>query len=109
MIRTSLLAACLGSAALAGPSWLPSAGTAAAWNSNITNANRAADIQGALRLDADGASARAGREVVLGLFALAAHAELRAQLHFEAALALDDSFDEAALQVRRLQIGRAHV
>ena len=30
MIRTLLLAACLGSAALAGPSWLPSAGTAAA-------------------------------------------------------------------------------
>ncbi len=59
-------------------------------------------FEAALELDPDDASARAGRELVLGFFALAAHSEASAQDHFEAALALDEAFDEAALQVRRL-------
>ena len=77
MIRPALLTAFLVPAALAGPAWLPSAGTAAAWNSNITNANRAADIQGALRLDADVSASRRqplGREDAL-LTSLGARAE----------------------------------
>lgn len=59
MIRPALLAVSLAATAAAGPSWLPSAGTAAAWTSNITNANRPADIIGALQLGAEvGASRR---------------------------------------------------
>ena len=83
MIRTLLLAACLGSAALAGPSWLPSAGTAAAWNSNITNANRAADIQGALRLDADVTASRRqpiGRDDHISQSEVAVHEPRRLRL-----------------------------
>ena len=59
-------------------------------------------FEAALALDPDDAAARAGRELVLGVFALAAQNEVRAEDHFEAALALDDGFDEAALQLRRL-------
>lgn len=77
MIRPALLAALLAPAALAGPAWLPSVGTAAAWNSNLTNANRPADILGALRLDADVSASRRqplGRDDTL-LVTLGARAE----------------------------------
>lgn len=63
MIRSVFLTALLAATATAGPSWLPSAGTAAAWNSNITNANRANDIIGALQL---GAELRTSRRQPLG-------------------------------------------
>lgn len=63
MIRTATFAAALAATAAAGPAWLPSAGFTAAWNSNLTNANRAADITGALQL---GAEAAANRRQPLG-------------------------------------------
>ncbi len=59
-------------------------------------------FEAAIALDPDDAAARAGRELVLGVFALAAQNEALAQQHLEAALALDDGFDEAALQLGRL-------
>jgi hypothetical protein len=77
VIRRALLAAFLATTAVAGPSWLPSAGTAAAWNSNITNANRPADVIGALRLGAEVGAARRqplGRDDTL-LAAVSARAE----------------------------------
>lgn len=77
MIRAIVLAITLAVTAAAGPSWLPGAGTAAVWSSNITNANRAADIIGALQLGAEaGASRRQplGRDDTL-LTTLSARAE----------------------------------
>ena len=77
MIRQVLFTAFLAATALAGPAWLPSAGTAAAWHGNITNANRPADVIGALRLGAEFGAARRqplGRDDTL-LTAISARAE----------------------------------
>lgn len=77
MIRHVLFTASLAATALAGPAWLPSAGTAAAWHGNITNANRPADVIGALRLGAEFGAARRqplGRDDTL-LTAISARAE----------------------------------
>ena len=77
MIRHVLFTASLAATALAGPAWLPYAGTAAAWHGNITNANRPADVIGALRLGAEFGAARRqplGRDDTL-LTAISARAD----------------------------------